>query len=157
MLPIDNPLGEEGRSCAVSLEEEDAAYSPSDEGLGSGEEVLHMEELISGVETAQRDKEIFLAMKKGTETLKEIRQEVPAGILKPSRLRSAQEEESRRGVLTLSCSRISEMLAGNFDKEEEEAMNRELDLMMGEAGVPAVKWLLFQLPPHLPSPLSLHN
>uniref|UniRef100_A0A6U6CBD7 Charged multivesicular body protein 6 n=2 Tax=Guillardia theta TaxID=55529 RepID=A0A6U6CBD7_GUITH len=91
------------------------------------DQVMHMEELISGVETAQRDKEVFLAMKKGSESLKEIRQELSLENVENLMNESADAVESQN--------RISEMLAGNFDAEEEEAMNRELDSMMGEAGV----------------------
>uniref|UniRef100_A0A7S0HV97 Charged multivesicular body protein 6 n=1 Tax=Hanusia phi TaxID=3032 RepID=A0A7S0HV97_9CRYP len=110
------------------------------------DQVLHMEELISGVETAQRDKEIFLAMKKGTETLKEIRQELSMESVESLMNDSAEAVETQN--------RISEMLAGNFDKEEEEAMNRELDLMMGEAGVPADRLELPSVPSKEPTLLE---
>uniref|UniRef100_A0A6T8KSP0 Charged multivesicular body protein 6 n=1 Tax=Hemiselmis andersenii TaxID=464988 RepID=A0A6T8KSP0_HEMAN len=102
-----------------------------------------VQEWIDSVEDAQRDQQLFNAMKVGKEALEEIHTEM-GGVDAVEKLLLETEEANETQRL------IEERLMGKLDDVDEAAMQRELDEMEEAAGVAAPKVPVADLAGKLP-------
>lgn len=91
------------------------------------EQILRMEELVNGVETAQRDKQVFEAVRIGTEALKEMQKETSIEEVEKL-MQDTQEAMDYQ-------KEVEAMLAGQISDVDEAAMESELEAMAAEMGV----------------------
>eukprot|EP00287_Rhodomonas_sp_CCMP768_P012891 CAMPEP_0196726882 /NCGR_PEP_ID=MMETSP1091-20130531/8005_1 /TAXON_ID=302021 /ORGANISM="Rhodomonas sp., Strain CCMP768" /LENGTH=228 /DNA_ID=CAMNT_0042069375 /DNA_START=146 /DNA_END=832 /DNA_ORIENTATION=- len=91
------------------------------------EQMLRMEEMVSGVEAAQREKMVFEAMRVGTDALKEMQKETSLEAVEQLMQDTQEAMDYQKEVEAL--------LAGQITDVDEAAMESELDAMAAAMGM----------------------